>query len=498
MSIVNRTMYPLQSSMGLITRMQDRFAQLQVQLATGQKAGTLAEMGTDRFYDLSIRARMSRIEGYQQSAGTLNMRLAVFGEVMGRLDTVESNARTAITQSAYGSSNVNFGTAPVVARSSLDEVIHLLNTDVDGRHLFAGGKVDQRPVESIATILDGANGKAGFTQIARERLEADQGDGLGRLTLGVAGNAVALDEDGGHVFGFKLSTITASSSGIAVTSSVATQPRAMGITVNAQPAAGDSITIGLTLPDGTAHGITLHAVAEVTGPDQFAIGADADATAANIEAALRDTLKTDAKTELASASNYAAADNFFNAHGTKVQRVEGPFATATMLVDADPSTTVMWYRGEDADDARGSVKAKLDDAATVSYGAQANESGPLALVRSLAVLAIQQLGNNDATSGGRFDAIAQRNNARLSESHNNEAGSIEMISVELGIAHANADSISSRQKGYVAQLEGLLGDLEDVPKEDVAMEMLAIQTRLQASYQATALVAQLSLVNYLR
>jgi hypothetical protein len=37
-----------------------------------------------------------------------------------------------------------------------------------------------------------------------------------------------------------------------------------------------------------------------------------------------------------------------------------------------------------------------------------------------------------------------------------------------------------------------------VPKEDVAMELLALQTRLQASYQATSLVAQLSLVNYVK
>jgi flagellar hook-associated protein 3 FlgL len=32
----------------------------------------------------------------------------------------------------------------------------------------------------------------------------------------------------------------------------------------------------------------------------------------------------------------------------------------------------------------------------------------------------------------------------------------------------------------------------------VAMEILALQTRLQASYQATSLIAQLSLVNYIQ
>jgi hypothetical protein len=179
--------------------------------------------------------------------------------------------------------------------------------------------------------------------------------------------------------------------------------------------------------------------------------------------------------------------------------VQGPnFATATALVDADPTTTVQWYKGEDATNARATVKAKVDDTASVSYGAQANESGTLALVRSLAVVSIQSFTNADDTSKGRFDAVADRNFSRLSESHNNEPGSIEMLAVELGNAKVNVASISDRQDNYKAQLEGMLSDIETVPKEDVAMEILALQTRLQASYQATSLVASLSLVNYLK
>jgi flagellar hook-associated protein 3 FlgL len=119
-------------------------------------------------------------------------------------------------------------------------------------------------------------------------------------------------------------------------------------------------------------------------------------------------------------------------------------------------------------------------------------------LKSLAVLAIQSFTNTDTTSEGRFDAVANRNFSRLSETHNNEVGSIEMIAVELGNALANVDSVSKRQEGYKAQLQGLLEGIEGVSKEEVAMEMLALQTRLQASYQATSLVASLSLVNYLK
>jgi flagellar hook-associated protein 3 FlgL len=502
MSIINRTMYPVQTSMSLIGRMQERFATLQTQLATGQKASTLAEMGSDRYFDLSIRARVSRIEGYQNSIDMVNMRLEVLDQVVSRLDKVESDARGAITPSAYGSSNINFGTAPAAARSQLDEVVNLLNTDVDGRHLFAGGKVDQRPVESAAAIIDGAGGKAGFKQVAAERLAADQGDGLGRLTLTntTGTNVVTVAEDAAHPFGFKLSTLTtAGTSGAALIVPTGAAPRSGVVTFNAQPLADSTITLGLTLPDGTEESITLKAVTGTPAEGDYQIGADVNQTAANFAAALQSGLTTMASTELAIASNFAAADNFFNAQGQPVQRVQGPnFAAATALVTADPTTIVIWYKGEDAANARGTVRVKVDDTATVNYGAQANESGTLGLMRALAVVSIQSFTNADTTSKGRFDAAAERNFSRLSESHNNEPGSIEMLGVELGNAGANIASIAKRQDGYKAQLTGLLADIETVSKEEVAMEILALQTRLQASYEATSLVSSLSLVNYLK
>jgi flagellin-like hook-associated protein FlgL len=500
MTSVNRTMYPVQTGMNLIARMQDRFAALQTQLATGQKASNLAELGSDRYFDLALRARLSRIEGYQNSIDMVGSRLDVFDTVMTRLDSLETDARAAISPSAYGSSNINFGTAPSLANSRLDEMLTLMNTDVDGRYLFGGGTTDKKPVQAIGPILDGAAGKAGFRQVAAERLMADQGDdGLGRLDLSApATDTVRLAEDGTHPFGLKLSTLTSSSAAVALTQPAGSPP-GLELKFNAVPAEGDTVTIGLTLPDGTEAGITLKAVTGTPGAGEFQIGADADATAASFRAALQTSLTGLGKTALVAASNFAAADNFFNAQGENVQRVAGPdFAHATALAVADPTTTVIWYAGEDAADARATVKAKIDDTSTIAYGAQANESGTVAMVRSLAVLSIQNFTDTDQTSKDRFDAVATRNYERLSESHNNEPGSIEMMAAQLGNAKASVATIGDRQTSYKEQLSGMLSDLETVQPEAVAMEMLALQTRLQASYQATTLIAQLSLVNYLK
>lgn len=500
MTVINRSMYPVQNGMNLVGRMQERFATLQTQLATGDKASTLSELGADRHLSLSMHARISRIAGYQNSIGMLNTRLAMFDKVIQRLDSIESSGRTAIAPSAYGSSHSNFGSVPSMARSQLDEVITLLNTDVDGRYLFGGGTVDKRPVESMSAIIEGAGGKQGFRFVADERLAADQGNGLGRLAINdsVAGE-VSLNEDGAHVFGLKLSSVVATGSFSSHTGPGASAPRTLTVAFDTQPNEGDSVTIGFTMPDGTSETITLRAVTGTPANGEFRIGADADATAANFGGALQARIEGLVQAELASASNFAAADNFFNGQGADVMRVGGSDpATATTLVVADPTTTVLWYKGEDTDNPRATVKARVDDATSVHYGAQANESGPLALIRSLAVVGIQNFNINDATAEDRFDAVAVRNFSRLSESHNSEAGSIELIAAELGNAQANAASVSDRQLTYKSQLQGMLSELEGVSNEEVAMEILALQTRLQASYQAISLIAQMSLVNYLK
>jgi hypothetical protein len=44
----------------------------------------------------------------------------------------------------------------------------------------------------------------------------------------------------------------------------------------------------------------------------------------------------------------------------------------------------------------------------------------------------------------------------------------------------------------------LLDGIDKAPTEEVAAQILALQTRLTASYQAMALVSQLSLANYLQ
>lgn len=639
--IVNKSMFPLQTGFSILSKMQDKFATLQMQLGTGVKAQSLSDMGRDLPVSLSVRSRLSTIEGYSASIEQVSLRLSFYDNALSRMDEIEGQARNSAVQGQYGTNNINMATIPSLSKARLDEVVTMLNSDIAGRYLFGGNVTDKAPLPETDEILNGVGGKAGFRTVVTERKAADAGlDGRGRLasTNTAPSNVVTLAEDGVHPFGFKLSTMSTTSSAVTVTQPVpGTAPLGdqVSLTFAAAPAAqiaeGETITFGFTLPDGTETQLTMKAVTASSGAaGQFVIGADADATAANFKTAIDAELVRLGKTELAGASTFAASQNFFNGAGEPILRVQGTPATATALRIATPADTVSWYSGqtpsvsavglgrldltrstntvqlverspvspdhgfqitassgttasptgtvvtstggnpasmsvafgataaagdsvnltltdpagkarsltltavsglagpgqftvsptadpnetaanfekalklvvsEAAADAEGnprqSVSSAIEDSGRVNYGMQANESGYLRLMRSLASMSVETYPSDTTEDKGRFDAMARRQQLELSESRNSERGSIELVTMELGVARAALGAAEQRHTNYQAQLENLLSDVETVNKEDVAMEILALQTRLTASYQVTSMVSKLSLVNFL-
>lgn len=636
--IVNKSMFPLQTGFGVISKMQDKFSTLQMQLGTGDKASKLSEMGRDLPMSLSVRSRLGKIEGFSGNIDTVNLRLSFLDKTMSRFDKIEGEARNSAIQGQYGTNNINMATLPGLSRARLDEMVTLLNSDVAGRYLFGGSNTDSAPLPDTQALLDGLAGKAGFKAVVTERKAADLGmDGRGRLaTSHTAGtNIVGIAEDGAHPFGLKLSTISTTSGAVTANQPVqALAPLGKGASIAFAPApaeqisSGHTISMGFGLPDGTSTQITMRAVTaeEASGAlDEFVIGADASETAINFQTALDAKLVDVGTKELAGASTFAASQNFFNGPGEPVLRVQGNPATATSLRVATEDDTVMWYRGQSpavsatglgrlgisaagdtvtlaeqapvsanhgfqitgisastagittaespanpssvsmqvainplpgetvditlaepngatrtltltavagragpgqftigADPAataqniakglttvvteaamaaegnpRQSVTAQVDDATRVSYGMEANELGFLRLMRTMGAMAVETYPDSDPTAKGRFDAMATRQQEQMSEAHNSEAGSIEILTMELGVARATTDNATKRHTNYKAQLDNLLSDIETVNKEDVAMEILSLQTRLQASYQATSMVSKLSLVNFM-
>ena len=277
-------------------------------------------------------------------------------------------------------------------------------------------------------------------------------EGLGRLGITQATDTVTLAEKAptSAAYGFQISaaTATTATAGDIVTTNTATNPSSTSVQFVNNPVPGDKVSLTLTEPNGAVRTVQLTAVNGRPGAGQFSIGADATSTATNFSKAL-----------------------------------ELSVTDAAIAAEGNP---------------RQSVTAQVDDGTRVNYGIEANESGLLRLVRSMAALAVTTYPNGDSIeTRAKFDGMAERQQSQMSESRNGERGSIEVLSMELAVAQGTIESASTRHTNYKAQLENLLSDVETVSKEDVAMEILALQTRLQASYQVTSMVSQLSLVNFI-
>ncbi len=495
-SLSNRGSIPIDMLLGLRSQLDV----LQRQLGTEKRAETHAELGADVALSTRYRAKLAALDSYEASNTILSTRLSLMQTSLERITKAATDTKSAAVNSSFTIVNGNQTAQQITARGNLDQMVAALNVDIDGRFLFSGRATDTQPVATSDAILNGIGGQAGLKQVIEERRQADLGDGLGRLAAPVlAGNTVSLAQDaGGHPFGFKIKSIGTTLAGASVAGPMGAT-NAVSVTVATQPEAGQTLSVTLGLPDGTETTVTLTAIAGGTpGEGQFQIGATAADTAANLQASLQTALGREAKTSLTAASALAAGNDFFqvdDAHPP--MRIDGPpFASATALRAATATDTVRWYGGEGGSDAaRSTASATIDDNVGVSYGARANEEALTRSVKLAAVFAAAQFDAADPTAADRYDALR----FRISGAMDGAAGEQKIAGIAAEIAGTQTAVKSTQERGRVDRnvVATLIDGVEGISKEEVGIKILALQTRLQASYQATAILARLSLVDHI-
>lgn len=143
---------------------------------------------------------------------------------------------------------------------------------------------------------------------------------------------------------------------------------------------------------------------------------------------------------------------------------------------------------------------QVADGERVAIGVLANRdsSGAVAaswgreLLRGLA--ALSALGPAQAALGPEYDALVEGLRGTLS-------GAASGIAAEqgvLGAAERRIEASRERHADTLVVLRAALGEAEEVDPAAVMAELRAMQTRLEASYQATSMVANLSLAALLR
>ena len=319
-------------------------------------------------------------------------------------------------------------------------------------------------------------------------------------TSAVPSNVVGLSEQSPPtVFGFKLASISTTSAGAVVTGPTTPAPALVSVNFHAQPVANDQVKLAFNLPDGASENIVLTATtANPPGPNQFAIGSSLAATTANFQAALNTSVSQLAATSLTAASAVAAANNFFNVGaGQPPMRVAGPpFTSATALTAGTPANTVTWYTGEmGTDPARGTAVATVDNSLTVSYGARANEQALTNTVKNIAVYASMTYSASDPNAQSRYYAVNQRVGANLAGANGQQQ--VSDIQAELAFAQSTMTNAQQSEQQRNVTLTNFLQGIEQVNPDQVASQVLALQTQLQASLQTTAMLYKLSITNYI-
>ncbi len=277
-------------------------------------------------------------------------------------------------------------------------------------------------------------------------------------------------------------------------------PASLEVNFIGQPLPEETFSVVLDLPDGTQETITLRASAFAIEAGDFQIGETPEETTLNFQAELRERVQFLADTSLYAASTIVASDSFFDTAGGGVpQRVDniGSPETAIGLVDATQDNTVFFYTGRnDAGNAREDIRARVDDTITVNYGLRANEDGLRDSFASLAAFTIAEFTNgSDFENQARHNALAERTNRNLAV--NVDEPSIQSIVQEVAGIQVVSDNANQRHDVTINSFNSIREEIERADPTETAVQLLSLQTQIEASLTASSRISELSLLNFI-
>jgi len=600
---------PLTRAADLMVSMRRDLDELQRQLVTRKKAETYGGLGVQRGVSLDARGKLAAINGYRAGIEQAELRVKLVTQGVEQLAKDRGTMNSDLFAPEFNPDASGRTSVQKAAEGRLTAAINILNSDVNGRYVFGGRKVDGPPVESFDRIMNGdaIAGLTGLRDLIAQRRSADLGaDGLGRLAYtdpAAGATTFRIDEaaDAGvrQNFGFVLGGASSASGGIAMTLTAGTAPTttlafaaapaegdvvrvyvndaagrqrpvdltaragaadpakgefqigtaaemntrigaalpagstiagvqsrfvgaptnqplvtatiaggaaaSLAIDVTAQPQNGQTVKLTLGLRDGRQETITLTARTTLTGePNEFRIGGTLAETASALSTAMKAAVKHEAASSLSAASATLTTQDFFSAAPTTPrwprQLAAPPADPATATGFAPIGATaraVVWYKGEESTSPRDTAPLRVDANQTVATGAQADERSVSVLLEHYALLAAEPFSTKPEdrkVEAERFADLADATRKGLAVP---EALKIENMAVDFQAASATMKEAMDRHKAAEGMMLDAIDGVEEVTPEEAGAAILSLQARLQASYQTTAILSRLSLVNYL-
>jgi flagellar hook-associated protein 3 FlgL len=196
------------------------------------------------------------------------------------------------------------------------------------------------------------------------------------------------------------------------------------------------------------------------------------------------------------AAAFAALGFTGTVSATQPLRVGGsPLGSATTLVNGS-ANTVAWYTGNSGPGtARASSTVRIDQSQSVQYGAQANEQAIRSEIQAIAVFGAVTTTPGGANSAAQIAALSSRTVTNLTPQAGQQT--IQDIQTEFATAQSTMKDATARQTQAKTALQDMIDQTENISTDQVASQILALQTALQASYQTTSMLSQLTLTKFL-
>jgi flagellin-like hook-associated protein FlgL len=144
---------------GRILEIQTEMLRTQVQISTGKKTDIYSGLRTEARTSISLNNSKATVQTYQQSVAITKARMETMQAVLARISDIAVEVRNTALQ-VQGAEATATGSASAalksLAENRLKEITTLLNTEVDGRHLFSGYQLATSPM-----IAPGAVGSTG-------------------------------------------------------------------------------------------------------------------------------------------------------------------------------------------------------------------------------------------------------------------------------------------------------------------------------------------------
>lgn len=177
--------------LSLAMETQARLADKQVQEASGLVSSTYAGLETEGEIVVNLEVSLTRAQSYLSSAETALNRVETMYSATGSVSDILTTLRSEITGTITSDEIADLQT---LAAGYLEDITSLLNTQYEGRYLFAGSLTQEAPVDTssyVVTDLTTADTSyySGDSEIQTARISADR-----YLAYGVTADNEAFEE----------------------------------------------------------------------------------------------------------------------------------------------------------------------------------------------------------------------------------------------------------------------------------------------------------------